>query len=227
MMTGIVLSSPSWKIMIIWIYEINKLKSAGVFARYRIIRCRFLGNFVESFKGGQVTYTAITIILTIPWISSFRSQAPAVSIGRVDRLGWDWQDFLRPLCLGLGPSGTVTSFCGGPAVFATYLFLIGWVVGPHLGGEPVLATLHGQDLFAKALPHWSLKLDAVKKAHWRRRCGNLVKGAHWRSAKGWRAQSEQHRQNHCEYHVMPKAIAHPTDSRLLEKSCQHLVKLAD
>ena len=27
--------------------------------------------------------------------------------------------------------------------------------------------------------------------------------------------------------VMPKAIAHPTDSRLLEKSCQHLVRLAD
>ena len=27
--------------------------------------------------------------------------------------------------------------------------------------------------------------------------------------------------------VMPKAIAHPTDSRLLEKSRQHLVKLAD
>ncbi len=26
--------------------------------------------------------------------------------------------------------------------------------------------------------------------------------------------------------VMPKAIAHPTDSRLLEKSHQHLVKLA-
>ena len=27
--------------------------------------------------------------------------------------------------------------------------------------------------------------------------------------------------------IMPKAIAHPTDSRLLEKSRQHLVKLAD
>lgn len=27
--------------------------------------------------------------------------------------------------------------------------------------------------------------------------------------------------------VMPKAIAHPTDSRLLEKSRQHLVKLTD
>ncbi len=27
--------------------------------------------------------------------------------------------------------------------------------------------------------------------------------------------------------VMPKAIAHPTDSRLLEKSRQHLVRLAD
>lgn len=27
--------------------------------------------------------------------------------------------------------------------------------------------------------------------------------------------------------VMPKAIAHPTDNRLLEKSRQHLVKLAD
>jgi IS5 family transposase len=26
---------------------------------------------------------------------------------------------------------------------------------------------------------------------------------------------------------MPKAIAHPTDNRLLEKSRQHLVKLAD
>jgi IS5 family transposase len=27
--------------------------------------------------------------------------------------------------------------------------------------------------------------------------------------------------------VMPKAVAHPTDSRLLEKSRQHLVKLAE
>lgn len=27
--------------------------------------------------------------------------------------------------------------------------------------------------------------------------------------------------------VMPKAIAQPTDSRLLEKSCQHLVKVAE
>ena len=27
--------------------------------------------------------------------------------------------------------------------------------------------------------------------------------------------------------VMPKAVAHPTDSRLLEKSRQHLVKIAE
>ena len=27
--------------------------------------------------------------------------------------------------------------------------------------------------------------------------------------------------------VMPKAVAHPTDSRLLEKSRQHMVKLAE
>lgn len=72
------------------------------------------------------------------------------------------------------------------------------ISGQHLSEEPVLAKLHGRDVFTNQLPHMPLEFDALENAH------------------GQHAQSQKSDKIIVDITVMLKTIAHPSDSRLLE-----------
>lgn len=145
---------------------------------------------------------------------------------RSDRLGTVEHGDECELHVASRPPGNVAAFDSRAAVFAACLRPVGRGRGLAMAGEPVLASVHRRDVLAAEAAGQSVEPDALAQAAWRGRR---------RRAAGRDDRSGQTRKRHQDFEPEAgnrrydgdgKAIAHPTDSRLLERCREHLVKAA-
>ncbi len=121
---------------------------------------------------------------------------------------------------------SVTSRLSAAAELLRRVWFIRWECGVGVGRESILASIHRRDVFANQSAHWSFEPSALASAFGRSRHPGIAGGGHFCRAALRHDTQEQPETVIVDTTVMPETIAYPTDSRLLERSRERLVKIA-
>ena len=155
-----------------------------------------------------------------------RHAPPAGAPVVAHRLVADRVGLCGSLHVGCGPAGVATAACRRSAVPAAHVFCLRRSRRPNVGREPVRAALLRRHLLANKAASGCVEPDPLEEAHRRRRRRTAAANDRGR-APGGVIDSASVERVIVDSTVMPKAIAHPTDSRLLENSREHLMRFAE